>query len=95
VDNCIILLKADWNSFALEEFGEVFPVVLLLLKFETVVKLVHLQKIWVVAGEDFGKYPAVAQVALWVCNLVGQVQRLDPYGKLAGKRCSLSQHNLN
>jgi hypothetical protein len=61
------------------------PVVLFLIKFETVIKLVHFDVFWVVALQNFGEDPAVRQIALRVVNFVGEIERLDPEMQFAGE----------
>ena len=69
-----VLLLGQENFLSLEEPIEVLPVVKLLLELEAVVELVHLELLWVVAGQDFGIDPPVREVTLRICDLVGQVQ---------------------
>ena len=78
VDDGVVFMEGDRHILLLEELGEVFPVVLLLLKLEAVVELIHLDLVWVVSGHNLCEDPTVAKVSLWVGDLVSQVERLDP-----------------
>ena len=53
------VFDCDVELLALAELGEVDPVILFFLKFETVIKLVHLNVVGVVSLEDFSENPAV------------------------------------
>ena len=70
----VVICEAHFNLLFFEEFFEVGPVVLLLFKFEAIVKLVHLYVLRVVATENFSVDPTVAQISLRVRHLVSQVQ---------------------
>ena len=41
MDNWVVVFELDIDTLSFEEFLKVFPVVHLLVKFETVVKLIH------------------------------------------------------
>ena len=73
MDHWLELCLSQHDLLSLQEAIQVLPVVELLVKFEAVVKLVHLDLLWVVAAEDFGVDPAVGKIALRVRDLVGQV----------------------
>ncbi len=62
----------DFNLLSFEEFRQMDPVVLFLIKLETVIELIHFDVIWVVALENFCKNPTVRQVPLRVVNFVGE-----------------------
>jgi hypothetical protein len=47
--------------------------------------LVHLNVVGVKTLENLGEDPSVGEVALGVCDLVGEVKRLDPLKELAGE----------
>lgn len=70
----VVICEAHFDLLFFEEFFKVRPVVLLLFKFEAVVKLVHFYVLGVVATEDFSVDPPVAQISLWIRHFVGQVQ---------------------
>ena len=70
----LVLGAGQDNLLALEEAIEVLPVVELFVELEAVIELVHLEVLRVVAAEDFGIEPTVGEVALWVSDLVGQVE---------------------
>jgi hypothetical protein len=68
----VFLRYFDLLSF--EEFRQVDPVVLFLIKLETVIELIHFDVIWVVALKNFCENPTVRQVPLRVVNFVGEVE---------------------
>ena len=70
----LVLGASEDNLLALEEAIEVLPVVELFVELEAVIELVHLELLRVVAAENFGIEPTVGEVALWVRDLVGQVE---------------------
>ena len=70
----LVLGAGEDNLLALKEAIEVLPVVELFVELEAVIELVHLEVLRVVAAEDFGIEPTVGEVALWVSDLVGQVE---------------------
>jgi hypothetical protein len=61
-----------------------FPVINFLVKFETIIKLIHLDFLWIVPAKYFGKDPPVGEVSLGVLNFVSQVQRLHPHVQFTG-----------
>jgi len=54
------------------------PVVHFLLKFKTVIELIHLYVLWVEALENLSKNPAVWKVTFGIGDLVGKVERHNP-----------------
>lgn len=68
------VLVRDFNLLSFEEFRQMDPVVLFLIKLETVIELIHFDVIWVVALENFCENPTVRQVPLRVVNFVGEVE---------------------
>lgn len=68
------VLVRDFNLLSFEEFRQMDPVVLFLIKLETVIELIHFDVIWVVALKNFCKNPTVRQVPLRVVNFVGEVE---------------------
>ena len=85
MDDWLIILNCDVDVFTFEELGQMNPIVLLLLKFETVIKLVHLNLLGVVPLEDLSEDPPIGEIPLRICDLVRQVQRLDPLVELTGQ----------
>ena len=85
VHDRIPVLRGDWNLISLEKGCQELPIILLLVQLEAIVKLIHLQLVWVVAAEDFCNDPTIGQISLWVGDLVGQVERLDPELELSWK----------
>jgi hypothetical protein len=59
VYNWFKIFVSDFNLLSFEKFGQVDPVVLFLVQFETVIKLVHFDVFRVVALENFSEDPAV------------------------------------
>lgn len=59
MNDCIKVLLRDINLLAFEKLGKVDPVVFFLVKFETVIELVHLNVFGVVALQDFSEDPSV------------------------------------
>ena len=84
MDHGVVVGEGDRKLLALEELAEVFPVVGLLVEPEAVVELVHLDLVGVVPArlslwgnvprEDLCEEPAVGQVTLRICDLVGEVE---------------------
>jgi hypothetical protein len=74
VNDRLEVFDSDFEFLSLEELAEVNPVVLLLLQFEAVIKLVHLDVVWVVPLQDLSEDPAVGKITLGVCDLVGEVK---------------------
>ena len=74
VNDGLVLGLGQDHVFFLQELVQVLPVVKLHVKFEAVVKLVHLELLGVVAAEDLGVNPSIGQVTFRVRNLVRQVQ---------------------
>lgn len=79
MDNWIVVSKFDWNSLPLEKLVKMLPVVNFLIQFKSIVKLVHLDLLWVVPAEYFSKDPSVRKVSFWVRYFVGEVERLHPH----------------
>ena len=80
-----VLGRAQDDIFALEEAVEVLPIVHFLVQLETVVVLVHFDLFRVVTRQNLGVDPPIGQIAFRVRDLVGEVERLDPLGHLAGQ----------
>ena len=59
MNNSFEVFDRDVKLFTFAELGEVNPVILFFLKFETVIKLVHLNIVRVVPLEDFSENPSV------------------------------------
>ena len=70
----LVLSWGQNHVLFLQKLVQVLPVVKLLVKFEAVVKLVHLELLGVVTAKDLSVNPPIGQVTLWVRNLVRQVQ---------------------
>ena len=89
VDHWLEVSHCYVDAASLAEFAEVNPVILFLLKLETVIKLIHLDVVGKVALQDLSDEPSVAQVALRVGDLVGQVEGLDPLVEFARQGVAL------
>jgi hypothetical protein len=59
VDHRVVVLELDIDSFTLEEFGEMGPVVHFFVKLETVIELVHFDFSRKEPLKDFSKDPTV------------------------------------
>ena len=59
MDDRIIVFECNVNFFILHELGEMLPVVRFAIKFESVIKLVHLNAFRVVSIKNLGEDPTV------------------------------------
>jgi hypothetical protein len=59
VNDWLEIFDSYVDVFAFEKLGQMNPIVLFLLQFETVIKLVHLNVLRVVPLEDFSEDPAI------------------------------------
>ena len=78
VDDRVVVFEGDIDLLSFHELGQMVPVVHLLVKFESVVELVHLDTFRIVSLENLSVDPTVREITLWVGDLVSQVKRLEP-----------------
>ena len=84
VHNWVILSKAEIHVQLGEQFLQMIPIANFLLQFETIVELVHFDLVWVVARQDLRKKPPIGEISLWISDLVGQVETVEPHVHLSG-----------
>ena len=73
MDDGFVLSWSQYDVLLLEKPVQVLPIVQLMIQFETVVKLVHLELLGVVAAHDFSIDPSIGQVSLRIRDFVCEV----------------------
>jgi hypothetical protein len=72
------VLNCNGHTFSFEKLLEMFPIISLLFKPETVVILIHLDLLWIVPLKNLSVNPAICEITFWICDFVSQIKRLNP-----------------
>ena len=66
----IVVFKTNFDFFAFDKLGKMLPIIHFLIKFESVVELIHLKFVRIVSLEDLSVDPAVGEVTLGISDFV-------------------------